>query len=97
MRNKDTILLEGLYDNDISSMREKENPEKKNNKVFSLIASDLNERSNPSGKIFDYLDEIKKSSSISELVSYLNENEYWEAKDKLIKLLFSYYTPSGKI
>jgi hypothetical protein len=89
MKSKDQTILENLYGGI--------NKNKNSQDVFSLIASDLNERSNPSEKIFVYLDEIKKSSSISELVSYLNENEYWEAKDKLIKLLFSYYTPSGKI
>lgn len=94
MRNKDTILLEGLYDNDISkhisSLREKEKSEK-NNEVFSLISDEFNTRANPSDQIFDHLYVVKQNNSIDGLVSYLNENKYWEAKDKLIKILFKYY------
>lgn len=89
MKSKDQTILENLYGGINKNQNSKD--------VFSLIASDLNERSNPSDQIFEYLDEVKKTSSISELVSYLNVNKYWEAKDKLIKLLFSYYTPSGKM
>ena len=105
MRNKDQILLEDLYnqigneetqtsnnssfeDNTESNVKESESSDS----IYAMIASEFGERAHPSDKVFEYLNQIKETGSISGLISYLNEIEEWDFKDKLMEFLFQYYT-----
>lgn len=47
--------------------------------------------------VFKKLLEVKTNNKVSEYVDYLNSQENWTAKDKLIKLLFSSFDPSEAI
>lgn len=107
MRDKDQIILENIYDkienveaktpDNFSSEDDLDvdvSNEDNTNNIYSLVASEFSERAHPSDKIFDYLNDIKKSGSITSLISFLNESEDWIAKDKFIEFLFQYYIPS---
>jgi hypothetical protein len=81
MKDKDQLFLEGILD-------KIQTPDQNEQDVYEAIAKSFNEYSTSSPNIFKYLNYIKKNNDIKGLLSYLNQNEYWVAKDKLIELLF---------
>lgn len=64
-----------------------------NNKFIEVTEEILNN----GPLVFKKLLEIKTNNKVSEYLDYLNSEENWTAKDKLIKLLFSSFDPSEAI